>query len=37
MVHYAVTGEHITDRPKTDDTSTFSQPPSRASEPEENE
>jgi phosphate transport system protein len=37
MVHYAVTGEHITDRPKSDDTSTFSQPPSRASEPEENE
>jgi hypothetical protein len=22
-VHFAVTGEHIVDRPKTDDTSTF--------------
>ena len=26
MVHFAVTGEHLTDRPKTDDTSTFSRP-----------
>ena len=26
MVHFAVTGEHIVDRPKTDDTSTFSRP-----------
>jgi len=24
MVHFAVTGDHIVDRPKTDDTSTFS-------------
>jgi len=24
MVHFAVTGEHLTDRPKSDDTSTFS-------------
>ena len=26
MVHFAVTGEHLTDRPKTDDTSTFASP-----------
>ena len=26
MVHFAVTGEHLTDRPKSDDTSTFSSP-----------
>jgi phosphate transport system protein len=26
MVHYAVTGEHITDRPKSDDTSTYARP-----------
>jgi phosphate transport system protein len=26
MVHFAVTGEHIVDRPKTDDTSTFARP-----------
>ena len=32
MVHFAVTGEHITDRPKSDDTSTFSQ---TVPEPEE--
>ena len=25
MVHFAVTGEHITDRPKSDDTSTYTQ------------
>ncbi len=26
MVHFAVTGEHIIDRPKSDDTATFTQP-----------
>jgi phosphate transport system protein len=30
MVHFAVTGQHIIDRPKTDDTSTFTPPPPAA-------